>query len=172
MGLNSTNNTLGTGDGSGTVVQQTVPGPGCIGPFGGFYYCAVGGQGCMTCHSPVGSNSNVGPGGTYVDFRLFNIGTDLRNDHPIGVTFPALNGPGTDWNTPTETQGTSTYFESIANGRMDKQEIRTYDGRVECASCHDPHGVPNPANGNYFNDTFLRKQNRDGSAVCLTCHNK
>jgi predicted CXXCH cytochrome family protein len=33
---------------------------------------------------------------------------------------------------------------------------------VECASCHDPHSN---------NTTFLRIVN-DGSAVCLTCHNK
>jgi hypothetical protein len=32
--------------------------------------------------------------------------------------------------------------------------------------------VPNPGDGNHFYKTFLRKQNTDGSAVCLTCHNK
>jgi len=168
MGLDSTNGVLGTGDGAGGVVVGTGPGPGCT-LIAGTYYCAVGGKGCLTCHSPTGSNTGAG---TFVNFTLFNIGTDLRNDHPIGVTFPATNGPGTDWNTPAGVQGSSTYFESVANGKMDKQEIRTYEGRVECASCHDPHGVPRAGPGTPFNDTFLRKQNRDGSAVCLTCHNK
>jgi len=123
-------------------------------------------KGCLACHNPDYGSGQI------PDFRLFNIGTDLRNDHPVGVDFPALNGPGTDWNTPSETQGASNYFETIANGRMDKQEIRTYEGKVECASCHDPHGVPSAGPGSVFNKTFLRKQNTDGSAVCLTCHNK
>ena len=146
MGLNSTDSTFTggyvLGDGTGT-------------------------QGCLVCHSETGAL----PAGL-ADFTLFNIGTDLRNDHPVGVTFPALNGPGTDWNTPAETQGSSNYFETVANGRMDKEEIRTYQGKVECASCHDPHGVPSAGTGTVFNKTFLRKQNTNGSAVCLTCHNK
>jgi len=179
MGLNSTNNVAGSGAlgnelGSlQAVVSPVSPGTSWtlqianIIPGQNLY--TLPGQGCLTCHADTGSGAGAG---TIADFRLFNIGTDLRNDHPIGVTFPAANGPGTDWNTPAATQGTSKYFESIANGRMDKQEIRTYDGKVECATCHDPHGVPTGGAGTVFNKTFLRKQNTDGSAVCLTCHNK
>jgi len=142
MGLNSTNGVLGNGTGSDF-------------------------RGCLTCHSDTGALAGAGP-----DFSMFNIGTDLRNDHPIGVTFPTANGVGTDWNTPAGVQGSSNYFETVANGRMDKEEIRTYDGKVECASCHDPHGVPSAGTGSVFNKTFLRKQNTNGSAVCFTCHNK
>ncbi|MFZ5524955.1 MAG: cytochrome c3 family protein [Pseudomonadota bacterium] len=152
-GINSTNNVLGNGTGSD-------------------------GLGCMTCHSPEGLAA-FGPGGLGIaegnDMRLFNLGTDLRNDHPIGVDFPAANGAGTDWNTPAGVQGSSNYFEVVANGRMDKDEIRTYNGKVECASCHDPHGVPSAGVGTQFNPTFLRKSQSaggQGSAVCLTCHNK
>lgn len=58
---------------------------------------------------------------------------------------------------------------------MDKGDIRMYgvgtDSRVECASCHDPHGVPSAGPGSTFNPTFLRKPNI-GSTVCLTCHTK
>jgi hypothetical protein len=142
MGLNSNNGVLGNGTGSD-------------------------GRGCLTCHADTGVLAGLGP-----DFSMFLLGTDLRNDHPIGVTYPVTNGSGTDWNTPAGVQGASNYFESVANGRMDKQEIRTYDGKVECASCHDPHGVPSAGPGTVFNKTFLRKQNTDGSAVCFTCHNK
>lgn len=48
----------------------------------------------------------------------------------------------------------------------------TGDGHeVECASCHDPHGVgPGPGgSGNPFNRTFLRVAN-GASALCLACH--
>jgi hypothetical protein len=127
--------------------------------------------GCISCHSPVTLTS-----GGNTDFLMALIGTDLRNDHPIGVTFPAPPGsPKPDWNTPVGVQGSSNYFISINNSRMDKNEIRTYDGKVECASCHDPHGVPSAGPGSQFNATFLRKSQSDGglgSAVCLTCHNK
>ena len=124
----------------------------------------AGSQGCTICHKTAFS-------AFFPDFTLFNIGTDLTNDHPVGVTFPTTTGSGTDWNTPGGVKGTSLYFDVNTNTKMDKDEIRTYSGQVECASCHDPHGVPDPANGNIFKPTFLRVANT-GSALCLTCHNK
>lgn len=149
-GINSVNNTLGNGTGSDGI-------------------------GCMACHSPDGLLA-FGPGGMGFsegnDMRLFNVGTDLRNDHPIGIDFPTVNGPSTDWNTPAGVVGSSLYFDTNSNSRMDKAEIRTYEGKVECASCHDPHGVPSAGPGTVFKATFLRVDNAAGSAVCLTCHVK
>jgi hypothetical protein len=126
---------------------------------------------CLSCHAP----------GTHTfatDFRAAAIGTDLRNDHPVGVTFPATTGTGTDWNTPASrivNGQTVKFFDDTANGRMDKNEIRLYDSgngpSVECASCHDPHGVPSAGAGSKFFPTFMRKSNV-GSALCLTCHSK
>lgn len=131
---------------------------------------ATSGASCLSCHSP-----NVDP--FAVDFTVSVIGTDLRNDHPVGVTFPATTGGATDWKTPTGTRTvgsfTTKYFDENSNGRMDKGDIRLYDSgngaSVECASCHDPHGVT--GSGGSFNRTFLRKTN-SASAVCLTCHAK
>lgn len=133
------------------------------------------GQECLSCHSNPGSSASA------VDFSAFALGTDLTNDHPIGVPFPTVNGAGTDWKTPGGTKvgggATITYFDEpgAGSGRLDKGDIRLFgavsDARVECASCHDPHGVPSAAAGSVFNATFLRKTN-DGSAVCLTCHTK
>jgi len=127
----------------------------------------TGDRGCMVCHTETGVL-----GGGLLDFSMAFIGTDLRNDHPVGITFPTTNGPGTDWNTPAGVKGSSNYFDNNSNGRMEKAEIRTYDGKVECASCHDPHGVPSAGSGSVFNKTFLRVQNTNGSAVCFTCHVK
>lgn len=131
---------------------------------------------CMACHNE--DPGGLG-GGVATDFSLFLIGTDLRNDHPVGVNFPLVSGAGTDWNTPggSVIKGTSVtrFFDESPNSRMDKTEIRLYgngsDSRVECASCHDPHGVPSGGVNSTMNPTFLRKANT-GSAVCLTCHNK
>lgn len=136
---------------------------------------ALNGTGCLACHNPAAP----GFAATATDFTIFAIGTDLRNDHPVGVNFPAVNGAGTDWKSPTGsvTRGTvvTAFFDENSNERMDKGDIRLYgsgtDSRVECASCHDPHGVPSGANGTTFNPTFLRKTNA-GSVVCMTCHTK
>lgn len=128
-----------------------------------------GGVGCMACHS--------GPSGIEVasDFSAFYIGTDLRNDHPVGILYPASTGPGTDFNSTTGTRGSLKFFDSNSNGRADTREVRLYDTgdghEVECASCHDPHGVPSGAPGSTFNPVFLRVANA-GSTLCLTCHIK
>jgi mono/diheme cytochrome c family protein len=127
---------------------------------------------CMACHSP--GAGVVGAGAT--DFTVFVLGTDLRDDHPVGVRYPAT-GPDVDFKVPTATRGNIRFFDSNSNGRPDKNEIRLYDSgdgfEVECASCHDPHGVgPGPGgSGGPFNRSFLRISN-SGSAVCLSCHVK
>lgn len=127
--------------------------------------------GCLACHSP--DAGFVGAGAT--DFRAFRIGTDLRNDHPVGITFPTNNGPGTDFNTPGGTKGSTKFYDNNGNNYMDKDEIRLYNSgagpKVECASCHDPHGVSPSGAGGAFNPTFLRVSNTS-SAVCMTCHSK
>jgi len=123
--------------------------------------------GCLSCHSPgAGANSAT-------DFSIFVIGTNLTNDHPIGVRLPEQR-IGDDFNDPTATTaGLRFYDNGVANGRADPNEIRFYDTgdgpEVECASCHDPHGVQ--GDGPQFNPTFLRISNAE-SAVCQTCHNK
>lgn len=130
------------------------------------------GIGCLSCHSGEGSGAAAGASH---DMRLNYIGTDLRNDHPIGVRFPATNGAGTDWKTPTAA-GTISFFESAAGSTgLDKTDIRLYqtglEARVECASCHDPHGVPSAGVGSDFLPMFLRVDNK-GSSVCFSCHTK
>lgn len=141
-------------------------------------YTSTGGAttSCMSCHNPTGGTGQVGDP---TDFSIFLIGTDLRNDHPVGVNFPTTNGGTTDWKAPSGsvTRGAvvTTFFDENTNGRMDKGDIRLYgsgsDSRVECASCHDPHGVPSAGAGSTILPTFLRKTNT-GSTVCLTCHTK
>lgn len=124
---------------------------------------------CAACHSPAGGAAGA------TDFTAFIIGTDLRNDHPVGVRFPTTAGAGTDWKDPSRKEPRLAYFDNNGNSRADANEIRLYntgDGyEVECASCHDPHGVPSAGPGTVFNATFLRVNNI-GSAVCLTCHSK
>ncbi len=128
-----------------------------------------GNDNCLACHAPGVEIYRAGA----ADFTVAAIGTDLGNDHPVGIAFPASTGTGTEWNTPTGTLAGAQFFDDNSNGRMDKGEIRLYDTgsgpTVECGSCHDPHGVT--TSGSLFNATFMRKPNT-ASGVCLTCHSK
>jgi hypothetical protein len=140
---------------SSSHMAMTVPG------------AAGGGATCLTCH---GTEGTIG-----TNFNVFAIGTDLKNDHPVGVTYPSTSGVSADFKTPLGKKGANFFFDKDTNGHMDGNDIRLYDNggtaKVECASCHDPHGVPSAGAGSIFNPTFLRVQNT-GSAVCLTCHAK
>lgn len=127
--------------------------------------------GCLACHSTTAPDA-IGLFAT--DFTLFAIGTDLTNDHPVGISLPA-NGAGTDFNSPSGVATSIQWFDNDGDSRPDSDEIRFYDTgsgpRVECASCHDPHGVSTTGFGGQINPSFLRISN-EGSAVCLTCHVK
>jgi predicted CXXCH cytochrome family protein len=123
------------------------------------------------------------------------IGTDLRNDHPIGIAY--CGGGVTTANSPdgavvsaatvcndkdfkdlrSNTINTNKVWwvdSGTSSGVRDKGDMvlysRTFANNalgpsVECASCHDPH-ISGPNN-----PTFLRLSNA-GSAVCLACHSK
>jgi hypothetical protein len=125
---------------------------------------------CMICHAPA-----LGGAIGATDFTAFVIGTDLRNDHPVGIRYPTTAGAGTDFKDPPRKEARLAYFDDNGNGRADGNEIRLYNSgegyEVECATCHDPHGVPSGGPGSAFNPTFLRVSN-SGSGVCLTCHSK
>ena len=110
------------------------------------------------------------------NFDTFFIGTDLTNDHPVGVGLPESGPISADFNQPNvKIAGRVAFYDNDGDSRPDSNEIRFYytgDGfEVECASCHDPHGVPSNGKGTVFNNTFLRVSNND-SGVCMTCHIK
>jgi len=121
---------------------------------------------------------NAGPGGAGV----FALGTDLSNDHPIGMPYGggncaigAVNHDGSascadhDFNNPQA--GLNGFYQVGSTTPGDKTAMRLYNtaagdianATVECASCHDPHSDAQA--------TFLRVSN-SGSGVCLTCHAK
>ena len=133
--------------------------------------------GCLACHSPagiLGSWTSL-PQWSYLDFTVFALGTNLTNDHPVGVQLPDTNIY--DFNAPTATPARLKFYDANGNNRADPSEIRFYNTgegyEVECASCHDPHGVPSggPGTNTLLRPSFLRVSNAN-SAVCLTCHNK
>lgn len=127
---------------------------------------------CLTCHQPDALGGDAGA----TDFSVFVIGKRLDNDHPIGVTFPggspATTGFQSGYASQTQPNGkVITYYDADTNGRLSKQDPRFYDNKVECASCHDPHGVPSAGPNSEIFPTFLRVDVA-GSSICLTCHAK
>jgi hypothetical protein len=128
-------------------------------------------NGCTLCHSATGIGATFG---SAVSFDAYVIGADLRNDHPVGVRYPSM-GPGVDFNPTSATHNNIAYFDRNSNSKLDSTDIRLYNTgqgfEVECASCHDPHGVPSSGAGSPNINSFLRVSN-SGSSLCLTCHVK
>jgi len=153
---------------------------------------------CLSCHDGVNAiNSIINlpgsggwvAGGTLIAFTTDNgattiaagtaatmpagitqIGTDLQNDHPVGVVYQDAN------DTSPVPPPASLKLKSeglplgmVATDRDNNNTLNINDllrgGKVECVSCHDPHLDPTT------NPTFLRLSN-NGSALCLTCHAK
>jgi len=134
-------------------------------------HLALSATGCLACHSP---NAGI-PGIGAADFTVAALGTDLRNDHPIGMPYPAAFFEATDFKRPLGISAGTFFFDGNGNGSIDNGDVRLFDDtgvpKVECGSCHDPHGVPSAGEGSVFRPTFLRVSNAS-SALCLTCHNK
>ena len=115
---------------------------------------------CLSCHdgtvaidaygNNAGSNFMDGVPGTP---GSRNLGTDLSDDHPVGVDIHGIHGP----QTPNCMTCHGIPIVLADSGK----ELRFFNGKVECGSCHNAHS----------NDLtkFLRKT-VVGSAICLHCH--
>lgn len=114
------------------------------------------------------------------------LGTNLSNDHPVSMLFSSARSPNGSYANeqdygdnaapgatnsgfylPGATGGmeNTTIYAGGTGGSGDRfgNGIRLFNGKVQCASHHDPHNSANP--------TFLRVSN-DDSKVCRTCHRK
>ena len=109
---------------------------------------------CLSCHD--GSSAIDAFGGMEGDRSMADIGggrsiigrnRDLNGDHPVGVEYPG-------WD--------RDYRSMVAV--VQEGFVQLPEGRVECSSCHDPHGQSGI-------DKLLVKSNVR-SALCLTCHRK
>lgn len=129
---------------------------------------------CLSCHdgvSAINSMVNAPGSGGYVEAGynvafgatpagtgfamptgVTQIGTDLRNDHPVSIAYTE-NKAGL--------KATTTALTGWAGAATIGALLR--NNKVECGSCHDPHEADNA--------TFLRVANA-GSALCIGCHAK
>lgn len=172
---------------------------------------------CLSCHDGVSALDNIvnapGSGGwnaaganlawtwaggsDVMPAGITRIGTDLTNDHPVGMNYcghsaadtatGALTCGDTDFHVTTGPNNNVKFDATkvvwwvqtaagATNAARDKQDLPLYTRTinsvqgptVECQTCHDPH--VSSANGT-SGETFLRIPNT-GSALCLTCHVK
>jgi len=135
----------------------------------------------------VDANGKLGNGGGFIAA----LGTDLTNDHPIGIDYCGWVAGGTtpaagtdilpancgdkDFKTAQAIPAKLQWYVDAGglapadNGKQKTDMIlytRAFGAKtgpsVECASCHDVHSEA---------PTFLRTSNAS-SAVCLACHDK
>ncbi len=135
---------------------------------------------CLTCHDGTqamdavvnapgmgAGNGFLGDGTNFMDSEeIAMLGTDLRNDHPIGIQYGGYEPNGTDpidedfWQDGADLTATTGLGKANLDGKdrwwvntaaggsigRDKADMILYtrlNGTdqpfVECASCHDPH---------------------------------
>jgi len=124
---------------------------------------------CLSCHDgtiavnslnnlpgPEGAGNYGTPGGAALDpsgnltgVSDAYVGTDLSNDHPVGLTYDSSRDPD---------------FVPVTGNDQAYPDRLLYQGMyVECTSCHNPH------DNTYSN--FLIESNQN-SALCSRCHIK
>ncbi|WP_415397428.1 cytochrome c3 family protein [Sulfurimonas sp. CS5] len=128
---------------------------------------------CLSCHDGVSAMNSVinapGTGNVYPDGVLIGTPTDARTMYDFNFLAVGLNGDLTD-DHPVSIE----YIEGKASLRPITDTTDFYgatyisdllrNGRVECVSCHDPHGTAGLPR-------YLRKLN-DNSGLCFGCHDK
>lgn len=138
----------GNARGAGAVGPETLLCLSCHDGTMAFDQLATGPSGRrLAAGERVGWSFQGGP--TLAGAGVSNLGTDLRDDHPVSVTYDPSRNPGLR---PVSVAGVGGL--PLFGPTRDQ---------VECSSCHDPHDDRQ--------GLFLRASNH-GSRLCLTCHDK
>lgn len=122
---------------------------------------------CLSCHDgTIAVDSFGGNSGNMKITGRANLGSDLSNDHPIGIkwdhqtqsagSLSCLSCHNMAFN---QTSGAYEFVGQPGNG------LKFFDRKVECPSCHDVHNVQ-------VMDVKLLRKPLAGSALCLQCHPK
>jgi len=117
---------------------------------------------CLSCHDGSVALDSYGglTGSEFLTTGEFGyVGTDLSDDHPISFVYnDTLATTDGGLYPPTTTTATGVG----GGGTIDVEML--FGTKLQCASCHDAHGVPGVS-------SLLVKSNA-ASDLCLTCHNK
>lgn len=145
--------------------------------------------------SPLVDTDNTFKEGVYPPDPFPNVGTDLRNDHPISMEIPGTDPQFAEiianLNTAELTAGhvSPLYRGASSTLPTDKRDrIRAYPTEagkayIECASCHNPHentstrflrypSFVGTAEETAIGASTLNADRNAGSLLCLSCHQK
>jgi predicted CXXCH cytochrome family protein len=124
---------------------------------------------CLSCHDgTVGINdfggSQVGPGGIkFSQGDRSYIGTQLGNDHPVGIDYTTALAAGDGNLADPATKNVTVGSTTTKTGTI--AAVLLVNGKVECSTCHDAHDVLTDGRN-------LVKISMSGSALCMQCHTK
>lgn len=129
---------------------------------------------CLSCHDgtiAIGSLLNA-PGavlaqtlemqgvdsgtGALTETSAANIGIDISNDHPVSFSYSSSYPANVEIKDPGEN-----------NVNLSPAVLKS--GRMECASCHDPHSSAYPK---FLRAALNPATNEYGAQLCNLCHNK
>jgi len=120
---------------------------------------------CLSCHDGTIAVDSYGSitgtrviGGTPGTPGSANLGTDLSDDHPIGIGYHA--------DRPAQACRNCHSMHGGGRAALLNALLPFYDGKIECATCHDVHNVRVAAGPNLLRITV------SGSEICLHCHSK
>lgn len=145
--------------------------------------------------SPLVDTDNTFKEGVYPPDPFPNVGTDLRNDHPISMEIPGTDPQFSEiianLSTADLTAGRVSPLYRGASSTLpgDKRDrIRAYPTEagkayIECASCHNPHentstrflrypSFVGTAEETAIGASTLNADRNAGSLLCLSCHQK
>ena len=118
---------------------------------------------CLSCHDGSVAIDAFGTHGTTSARGLITgtakLGTDLSNDHPISFPYDLALV-----NADKATGGGIAGLVTPASASEVVAGIPLFNGKLECASCHDVH--------NKHTIAKLLNSTNVGSALCLKCHIK
>ena len=122
---------------------------------------------CLSCHDgTIAVDSFSGRTGSQFITSANNIGTNLKNDHPIGMVYDqTLAGQNPTLFNPVSAQVTIGAADMAITDSINN--LLLYDGKMECVSCHDVH------NNFTVGTTGLLLMSTSGNgSICTACHNK
>lgn len=163
------NHTLSSVASYGVYTSPTFDGAASITDLGGVTAATAATSNlCLSCHdgtvaiNSFNNPSNINPttamtgtatGGVLPSTSSTNLSNDLTNDHPVNFTYDSTLATNDGFLiNPVDAKGSG-----LTNG------LKLFSGKVQCASCHDPHTSAQGA--------FLRTD-MTGSKLCLSCHSK
>lgn len=128
---------------------------------------------CLSCHDgtvAIDNHSGIITGTRFIGPG--RVGPDLRMHHPISFEYNSslatADGELFDPSTTLSGLGSTIEDDLLENGQLQCtscHDVHITRNTQGCAGCHDVHG------NLYLQSLSLRISN-DGSAFCLTCHNK